>query len=96
MTWLMDQIKVIIFANPCLALRKNDVNNVIIRTDISNFGIGIILQQISLIKDSPSQDLILAYFSKIFHRTETQYNIDDKELLAIKELLSYCRSYLLG
>jgi hypothetical protein len=49
MSSTINKIKTIVIGDPYLVLQRKDVNNFIIRTDISDFGIGAIFSKFTLI-----------------------------------------------
>jgi hypothetical protein len=85
----IQQIKMIMTADPCLALPRKDIDNFIVWTDASDFGIGAILRQIQQTSDGSNQEFILVYFSRKLHRAETRYSTYEKTLLAIKDVLNH-------
>lgn len=65
-----------------------------LETDASNFAIGAVLYQ-----PSPDDNSILhpvAFYSKKLEPAETNYDVHDKELLAIISSLEHWRHYLIG
>ena len=61
-------------------------------TDASNFATGAILEQ----EDALGCSYLVAYFSKSFQPAEHNYEIHDKELLAIVHALKHFCYYLQG
>ena len=61
-------------------------------TDASDFATGAILEQ----EDALGHSHPVAYFSKSFQPAERNYEIHDKELLAIVHALKHFRHYLQG
>ena len=61
-------------------------------TDASNYAMGAILEQ----KDALGQSYPIAYFSKSLQPAERNYEIHDKELLAIIHTLKHFRHYIQG
>lgn len=63
-----------------------------LETDASNTAIGAILTQ----KDNQGTSKPISFFSRSMNSAEQNYNIGEKELLAIVEALKHWRVYLLG
>lgn len=63
----------------------------ILDTDASNIGIGAVFSQIQ-----DGRERIIAYGIKTLSKSECNYCITDKELLAVKHFIDYYRQYLLG
>jgi hypothetical protein len=61
-------------------------------TDASDYAMGTILEQ----KDALGQSHPIAYFSKSLQPAERNYEIHDKELLAIIHALKHFRHYIQG
>jgi len=61
-------------------------------TDTSDYAMGAILEQ----EDAFGRSHLVVYFSKSLQPTERNYEIHDKELLAIVQLLKHFRHYLQG
>ena len=68
-----------------------DEDGYILDTDASNVGIGAVLSQIQ-----DGRERVIAYGSKTLNKSERNYCITDKELLAVKHFIDYYRQYLLG
>lgn len=68
-----------------------DEDGYILDTDASNVGIGAVLTQIQ-----DGRERVIAYGSKTLNKSERNYCITDKELLAVKYFVEYYRQYLLG
>ena len=85
-----DQLKHLFTSAPIL--RNPDSNKpFIVETDASNFAVGAILSQ-----EFDGQLHPIAYLSKGLTKSQKNYQIYDKELLAIKEALAQWRHYLEG
>lgn len=63
----------------------------ILDTDASDFAIGAVLSQIQ-----NGEERVIAFGSKTLSKTEKNYCVTDKELLAIRYFTEYYRVYLLG
>ena len=61
-------------------------------TDASNSGIGAVLSQI----DDEGQEHVVAYGSRLLTKTERNYCVTRRELLAVVVFTAYFRPYLLG
>ena len=59
--------------------------------DASNLGLGGILSQ-----EQEGRERVIAYGSRALNRTERNYCVTQKELLAIRYFVEYYRQYLLG
>jgi hypothetical protein len=83
------EIKMAIISEPVLVLPR-DEGKFKVETDASNFGIGAILSQQQNSFWHP-----IAFMSKTLTEAERNYEIYDKELLAIIKALCTWRQYLL-
>lgn len=63
----------------------------ILDTDASNSGIGAVLSQIQL-----KEEKVIAYFSKVFNKSEKNYCVTRRELLAVIRSVEHFRHYLMG
>ena len=84
------QLKEAITSQPVLALPRDD-GSFRVEADASNYALGAILSQEQDGKWHP-----IAYMSKTLNEAERNYEIYDKELLAIMSALEDWRQYLLG
>ena len=76
---------------PEIMAYPHDAGNFIIDTDASDFGIGAVLSQIQ--NEVPK---VIAYASRSLNKSERNYCVTDKELLALKYFIEYFKHYLLG
>lgn len=74
-----------------LAYPLNDDGQFILDTDASDYAIGAVLSQVQNGKEN-----VIAYGSRALNKSERNYCITDKELLALKNFIEYYRQYLLG
>ena len=65
--------------------------NFILDVDASDIGIGGVLHQVQ-----NGQEKVICYASKALNKTERNYCITEKEILAIRYFIEYFRQYLLG
>jgi predicted aspartyl protease len=63
----------------------------IVDTDASNIGVGGVLSQ-----KQGEQEVVIAYYSKSLSKSERNYCVTRRELLAIVKTLQHFRKYLLG
>jgi hypothetical protein len=70
----------------------NPAQPIIFETDISDYSISTCLNQ----KSNQGKQYTVAYYSRKITPAELNYNIYNKELLAIVETASYWRYYLEG
>ena len=63
----------------------------ILDTDASDFGIGAVLSQVQ-----EGRERVVSYASRAISKSEKNYCVTDKELLAVKYFIEYFRYYLLG
>ena len=80
------------FSSAPILAHPNPAKQFIVEADASDFAIGAILSQY----DASQMLHPIAYFSRKLHAPECNYEIYDKELLAIKEAFSEWRHYLEG
>ena len=85
-----EELKSSITSAPVLAI-PNDDDPFMVECDASDFAIGAVLSQKQNGKWHP-----VAFLSKAMNETERNYEIYDKELLAIMTALNDWRQYLLG
>ena len=83
-------MKIQLISCPVLALPK-DSSDFIIDTDPSEAAVGAVLSQMQEGEERP-----MVYFSRLYSRTEMNYCITRKELLAVVEALRQFRPYVLG
>ena len=69
----------------------NDGDEFILDTDASYFAIGAVLLQVQ-----DRRERVIAYASRAMNKTERNYCITEKELLAVRYFIEYFRQYLLG
>ena len=86
-----DQLKNMFTTGPILRYADPD-RQYIIETDASDFAAGAVLLQ----KDVNGEKHPIAYYSRKFIPAEINYEIYDKELLAIKLAFSEWRQYIMG
>jgi hypothetical protein len=95
----VDMLKAAIIARPALALPRAGCQY-LVRTDASDFAIGGTLRQFQPEDDDDSagrmRERIIAYFSRKLLDAETRYSTYDKELLAVRDAITYWRYYLHG
>ena len=63
----------------------------ILDTDASDFQIGSVLSQVQ-----DGKEKVIAYASRTLNKSEKNYCVTDKELLAVRYFIEYFRHYLLG
>lgn len=85
-----DTLKSKLISAPILALPTND-GQFILDTDASGFAIGAVLSQVQ-----DQQEKVIAYASRSLNRSEQNYCVTRRELLAIVNFLRHFRHYLLG
>lgn len=85
------KLKQILTGPDILAYPLNDDGQFILDTDASDYAIGAVLSQFQNGKEN-----VIAYGSRALNKSERNYCITDKELLALKNFIEYYRQYLLG
>jgi transposase InsO family protein len=85
-----DSLKTALTSPPILAV-PNDSDQFILDTDASNWAIGAVLSQIQ-----GGGEKVIAYASRKLSRSEANYCVTRRELLAIVYFVKYFRHYLLG
>jgi len=80
-----------IITSPVLMLQDHEKPFTLI-TDASDYATGAILEQ----RDTLGQSYPITYFSKSLQPVEQNYEIHDKELLAIIHALKHFRHYIQG
>ena len=93
-----DELKTHMCCSPVL-IQPNFTKQFYLNTDTSLYGVGAILSQKgklspSLTKCSKPILHPVAYYSNTFDKTERNYDIYERELLAVKQSLEYWRRYL--
>jgi len=84
------QLKEKLTSAPVLGMPR-DEGTYYLDTDASNTGLGAVLSQ-----EQEGQEVVLAYASRIMTRTEQNYDVTRRELLAVVYGLKIYRQYLLG
>ena len=79
-----------LMTSPVLACPSND-GNFVLDTDASNYGAGAVLSQIQ-----NGEERVVSYFSKSFTKTERNYCVTRRELLAIVMAVKHFHPYLYG
>jgi hypothetical protein len=85
-----DRLKSSLTAPPILGM-PNDTDQMVLDTDASNWAIGAVLSQ-----RQGNVERVIAYASRKLSRSEANYCVTRRELLAIVYFLKYFRHYLLG
>lgn len=83
-------IKQMLTTSPVLSFPKKE-GEFILETDASNIGIGAVLSQ-----KQDGIEKVIAYFSRVFSKSERNYCVTRRELLAIVDSMKSFRHYLLG
>lgn len=86
---VFDLLKNTLCSSPVLSVYQNDLP-LCVECDASNFALGAVLSQLQEEKWHP-----LAYYSKSLNETERNYEIYNKELMAVVSSLEEWRQYLL-
>ncbi len=73
-----------------MSLRR-DIGEYILDVDACNVSIGAVLSQVQ-----DGQEKVIAYASRTLSKSESNFCVTDKELLAIRYYVEYFRHYLLG
>ena len=81
----------VLFASPEILAYPLDEGEYILDTDASDLAIGGVLSQIQ-----NGKERVIAYGSRSLNKSEKNYCITDKELLALRYFIEYFRQYLLG
>jgi len=77
--------------SPILSYPDSQQGRFILDTDASNHGIGAVLSQ-----KQGETEKVIAYFSRVFNKSERNYCVTRRELLAIVESLKTFHHYLYG
>ncbi|GAB1869457.1 RNA-directed DNA polymerase [Camponotus japonicus] len=85
-----EKLKSILSSAPVLSFPRGE-DEFILDTDASNIGIGAVLSQ-----RQSGKERVIAYFSKVLSKTERNYCVTRRELLAVVDSLKFFRHYLLG
>jgi transposase InsO family protein len=85
-----DSLKSALTKPPILTMPRPD-GLITLDTDASNFSIGAVLSQ-----NQDGEERVIAYASRKLSRTEMNYCVSRRELLAIIYFVKYFRQYLLG
>ena len=89
-TAAMNALKEKLTTSPILALPR-DAGGYTIDCDASNFGIGCVLSQ-----GQDGEERVIAYASRLLSKTEKNYCVTRRELLAVVYFVRYFKHYLLG
>ena len=84
------QLKERLISAPVLGMPR-DEGTYYLDTDASDVGLGAVLSQ-----DQDGQEIVLAYASRTLSKTERNYDVTRRELLAVVYGLKTYRQYLLG
>ena len=85
-----EKLKLALTGSPIVAYPQ-DTGLYVLDTDACGVAIGAVLSQIQ-----DGQERVIAYASRSLNKSEKNYCITDKELLAVRYYLEYFRQYLLG
>lgn len=85
-----DHLKEVLFSSPILSFPVGP-ERFILDTDASNHGIGAVLSQVQ-----NGTEKVIAYFSRVFSKTEKNYCITRRELLAVVDAVKSFHHYLYG
>ncbi|CAC5392821.1 Retrovirus-related Pol polyprotein from transposon 297,Retrovirus-related Pol polyprotein from transposon 17.6,Transposon Ty3-I Gag-Pol polyprotein,Transposon Ty3-G Gag-Pol polyprotein,Retrovirus-related Pol polyprotein from transposon 412 [Mytilus coruscus] len=85
-----EHLKKLLISAPILGYPIND-GGFILETDASNVGMGAVLSQIQ-----DGEERVIGYFSKTFSKSERNYCVNRKELLAIVSAVKNFHHYLYG
>lgn len=85
-----EQLKKALSSPPMLGLPVGR-GGFVLDTDASNHGIGAVLSQVQ-----GDQERVISYFSHVLSKTERNYCVTRRELLAIVEAVKFYRHYLYG
>jgi len=84
------ELKGRLISSPILSFPKED-GQFILDTDTSNHGIGAVLSQVQ-----EGEEKVIAYYSRVFSKTERNYCVTRKELLAVVSSIKFFHHYLYG
>lgn len=87
---VFELLKKVLTSSPTLSFPHGD-GKFVLDTDASNIGIGAVLSQIQ-----GEEERVIAYFSRVLSKSERNYCVTRRELLAIVESMKSFRHYLLG
>ena len=85
-----DELKKILIGPDIMAFPA-DTGTFILDTDACDSSIGAVLSQIQ-----DNRERVIAYASRSLNKSERNYCVTDKELLAVRFFIEYFRQYLLG
>lgn len=85
-----EHLKRVLISSPMLSFPIGK-GEFILDTDASNVGIGAVLSQ-----EQEGEERVLAYFSRVLNKTEKNYCVTRRELLAIVESVKSFHHYLYG
>ncbi len=86
-----DQLKSVLWQAPILAF-PNFEKDFILTTDASGHGIGAVLMQ----KDSHGKHRVVGYASRLLNKAEQNYDVTNRECLAVVWALRHFRELILG
>jgi hypothetical protein len=86
-----EKIKELVRKAPILQLHDPELQSMI-RPDASGFALGLVYEQIK----ENGERVIVAFYSRQFTMAERNYDVHDRELLAIVEAFKHWRHYLQG
>ena len=89
-TKAFDKVRSLLVNAPILA-HAMDTGDYILDTDACDTSIGAVLSQLQ-----DNEHRVIAYGSKSLNKTERNYCVTDRELLAVRYFTEYYRTYLLG
>lgn len=85
-----EKLKQMLSSSLILSFPKEE-GEFLLDTDASNIGIGAVLSQ-----KQEGKEKVIAFFSRVFSKTERNYCVTRRELLAIIDAIKFFRHYLLG
>lgn len=85
-----EKLKLMLSSSPVLSFPKGK-GQFILDTDASNIGICAVLSQFQ-----DEKEMVIAYFSRVLSKTERNYCVTRRELLAVIDAIKFFRHYLLG
>ncbi|XP_011859544.1 PREDICTED: uncharacterized protein LOC105557028 [Vollenhovia emeryi] len=85
-----EKLKGVLSSSSVLSCPKQD-GEFVLDTDASNIGIGAVLSQ-----RCEGVERVIAYFSRVLNKSERNYCVTRRELLAVVDPLKFFRHYLLG